>query len=575
MKVALRAARALSSRWSLAWAAATGALLTLPSLGAGLAFDDHFFAVVLRRLPLTLPQRGPLDLFRFADGSPETARALMDTGVLAWNADPHVRGAYLRPLSALTHVVDYAAWPGSPALMHAQSVAWFAAAVVSAALVYRRVLGATWVAGLASLLYAMDDAHATAVTWIANRNALVAAAIGLPVLALHDRWRKDGWKAGRRVAPALFAVALLAGEAAVGVLAYLAAYAVHLDRGTRRARIASLAPYTVIALAWRVAYGALGYGVDGSDLYLDPLRRPAAFLTALPRRYVALLLGQLAAPRSDLAEAYPAMGPWVTVEMTALGVAVLAAIAFAIARLWRRDPAMRFFATGLLLATLPACATAPGGRLLMFAGVGAMGLVAQLIASGVGVVERVGAALLGAIHLVAAPALLAIGCATFALATTQDAFDRAVPRTADVARKTVVALNPPNDACTAVLVAGRLERGEPAPRSVLSLAGGTPSVDVERADDRSLRVRPAGGFLPHTLDRNWRSLERPIPVDSVVALSSMTATVTASTDDHRPAEALFRFDTALEDPSIVWLRWSGKAFVPWHPPPVGAWHTVH
>jgi hypothetical protein len=573
LNVRARLKEKLASWWSVVGVAVLAALLTSPSLRTGLVFDDYFFAVVLRKLPLTLPQKRPLDLYRFADGDPKTARALMDTGTFAWTSDPSVRNAFLRPLSALTHVLDYAVWPRCATAMHAQSILWLALAVAGAALVYRRLLGATWIAGLAALLYAVDDAHGATVSWLANRNALVAAALGFPVLWLHDRWRKDGWRLGAWLAPALLAIDLLAGEAAIAVAAYLAAYAIHLERGAWKQRASTLAPYALVVVAWRVVYAAFGFGVVGSDLYLDPAHEPLLFLAAFPRRYPALLLGQLALPKPDSAEIYALISPSLTLAMTVFAFVVLALLALAFANLWKRDAVARFFATGLLLAAVPIAATAPGDRLLLFVGLGAMGLIAQLIASATTPRERAAATFFVALHLVLAPVLLARKSKALEGPTPQDLVDRAIPTDPGVATKTVVIVNPPNDGFAGAVVATRLVRGEPGPRYVLPLAGGTTALEVTRVDARSLRVRPDDGFLQFTFDRNWRRLDRPLLPGSTVELSAMTVTVLDATDDLRPQTALFRFNAPLEDSSFVWRRWNHGAYAPWTPPAIG--ETVH
>jgi hypothetical protein len=49
----------------------------------------------------------------------------------------------------------------------------------------------------------------------------------------------------------------------------------------------------------------------------------------------------------------------------------------------------------------------------------------------------------------------------------------------------------------------------------------------------------------------------------------MTAEVIAMTGDGRPAEAAFRFDVPLEDPSLEWLCYRGGRFEPFTPPAVG------
>jgi len=77
--------------------------------------------------------------------------------------------------------------------MHLQSLLWFAGAVVAAAVFYRRLLLPVWVAGLAALLFAIDDAHGMPAVWLANRNASIGVFFGLVALIAHDGWRRDGW----------------------------------------------------------------------------------------------------------------------------------------------------------------------------------------------------------------------------------------------------------------------------------------------------------------------------------------------------------------------------------------------
>jgi hypothetical protein len=586
-----KAQRFLASRRAVVWIVALGVLLTAPSLAAGLALDDYLFDIVLRRLPMVVAQTGPLDLFRFADGNPHTARAMMDIGEIAWTSDLATRGAFLRPISALTHVVDYALWPGSPALMHAQSILWFALAIGGAAAAYRRLLGPTWVSGLALLLFAIDDTHGSAVAWIANRNALVALALALPILTLHDRWRREGWKPGAWLGPALLACALLAGESALAIVAYLAAYALHVDRAAWRSRVVSLAPHAAIVVAWRLAYSFGGYGVSGSSIYVDPGRHPGAFLASVPRRLPFLLAGELALPRSDLAELYEFISPSAKACMLAFAIVVLVLLAAAMARLWRNDPVARFFASGLLLASIPICATAPGDRLLVFVSFGAMGLVAQLLASAVGRAsafdrasvpgrasapgrERIAAAFLFLAHVVFAPLALTLKCASVPFGVPNEITDRFIPKTPDVASKTVLLVDPPGELFGMVLIASRIVRGEPHPARLRSLAPVSTAIRATRVDARSLLLRPAHGFLEHVVERGWRTPERPLLAGSVVEMPGLTVTVTESTSDGRPAEALFRFEVPLEDASLLWLAWDHGGFAPWVPPPIGETTTL-
>ena len=85
----------------------------------------------------------------------------MDIGVFPWWTDPTLKAEFLQALTVLTHRLDYALWPDSPVLMHAQSLFWLGTAVAAVAVFYRRMLGPTGVAATAALLYAIDDAART------------------------------------------------------------------------------------------------------------------------------------------------------------------------------------------------------------------------------------------------------------------------------------------------------------------------------------------------------------------------------------------------------------------------------
>jgi hypothetical protein len=61
-------------------------------------------------------------MFRLLDGDPERAERLLDLGLLPWSTLKGVKAAFWRPLTVLTHRLDFRRWPHSPALMHAQSV---------------------------------------------------------------------------------------------------------------------------------------------------------------------------------------------------------------------------------------------------------------------------------------------------------------------------------------------------------------------------------------------------------------------------------------------------------------------
>ncbi len=111
---------------------------------------------------------------------------MMDEGILPWWTQPDIRGAFFRPLAALTHLFDWRVVGHWPVLHHAHSLAWFTAALLAAGAFFREWLGPGRRAALATLLFAVDESHALPAAWVANRNALLV----LTFAALAARWTR-------------------------------------------------------------------------------------------------------------------------------------------------------------------------------------------------------------------------------------------------------------------------------------------------------------------------------------------------------------------------------------------------
>ena len=150
-------------------------VFTLPSLGNGLNLDDNIHRLILLGDNYLSPRSSsPLNLFCFSDGNVEENIRLMNIGVFPWWTSERLKLVFFRPLSALTHWLDYQLWPDMPLLMHVQSLLWFGVLICLVAFFYRRIMGTTWATGLAALLFAVDGAHGSLAGWLASRNVLLA-----------------------------------------------------------------------------------------------------------------------------------------------------------------------------------------------------------------------------------------------------------------------------------------------------------------------------------------------------------------------------------------------------------------
>lgn len=553
-------------------------LLCAPSLGVGFELDDWFQRDILRGdfpLPVTAWQM-------FSTALPASEGAAV--GVYPWWVSPQFRLAFLRPVSVVTHRFDYALWPDSPVLMHLHSLLWLALGVAAAAWFYRRLLGIGAVAGWAALFFALDDSHGLPAGWIANRNALVAFLFGLLALVAHDAWRRSGWRAGAWLAPLALGLGLFAGETAVGAVAFLGAYALFLDPSGARRGLFALAPAAVVGLGWAAVYALGDFGAAGSGMYVEPSRSPMAFLEALLERGPILALGVWTPLASDFAGIAPTGAKTV---LWALGVAVIVLAGWLFGPLVRRDRTARFFAAASLFALVPAVATQASNRLLLFASLGAFGLLARWLADRAagadwlpkGTLWRRAArgAALGAYgtHLILAPpSLIFHARAAHTLGGPIRAATSDLPADPAFAEQTLVAINTPDYLMyLAYLPSYRRAEGKTAPRALRALSQGPTPVSLERLDDHSVRLTASAGLYGGQLGWLFRSRDEPFEPGEEVPVPGLTARIDEVDERGVPTTVTYRFEVPLDDASLRWVAWRNERFEEIGPPkPV---ETVH
>jgi hypothetical protein len=574
-----RLKRLLASPRFLWIAAALAVLLFLPTLDVGLMMDDYLHRVI-HEGGFQLVPRPSWDLFRFVGPDRAEFAANIDFGAVPWWAPPDCKIAFFRPLAGLSHWFDYHCFPDHPAVMHAENILLFAGMVVLAGLLYRRFVASAWAAGLATLLFAWDDAHSFVVGWIANRNAILAGLFGLLALWLHDRLRRDGARSAGALAPLALALGLLSSEAAVATLGYLAAYALFLDDKAPRDRLRSLVPYAVIAAMWTVVYKARGYGTSGSGFYVDPGGEPAAFVFAVITRLPILLLAQLGLPPADL---WSQSGDIQVVQLL-VATALLAGLGVVFARVLRKDRTCLFFVTGMLFSLVPVCATWPNDRLLLFSGFGAFGLIATFLSRAFAV-ERPGprfsaravAGLMVLIHVVIAPLLLPIRARTVGQ-LLHEYIENGARTLPEKTGSMFVIVNAP-DPLVAGIAGSVHYYAEPAPvtslprlRQLSIVAEGEET--VERIDDHTLSLTATQGFFRDPMSQVFRSSSLLFHAGDVVTVSGMRVEIMDVGVEGFPRRIHFRFDASLDDPSLTWITWQHQGFVPFKPPALGEKVTV-
>jgi hypothetical protein len=554
-------------------AAALAMVLFLPVLNVGFMMDDYVHRLMHKDGIQVVP-RPDWDMFRFVGPDRAEFALSRDRGEVPWWAPPDFKIAFFRPLAAMSHWLDYHYFPETPAVMHAENIILFAGMAFVAGLLYRRLIATAWVAGLATLLFAWDDAHSFVVVWIANRNAILAGFFGLLSLWLHDRGRRDGGVAAI-LGPLALALGLLSGEAALATLGYLAAHALFLDDKTPGDRLKSLLPYAVVAAMWAAVYKMGGYGTHSSGFYIDPGAERLAFALAVAQRLPILLLAQFGLPPADL---WPQ-----TVDTKVAPLVVAAALVVGLgvvfARVLRKDRTCLFFATGMLLSLLPVCASWPNDRLLLFSGFGAFGLIATFLSRAFAVespgprwLMKAVVGLMVLIHIVLAPLLLPLRARTVGVLLHDYIVNgaRGMPATLG---GTLIIINAPDP-----LVAGMsgaihyYEQRDQKPvvgqlRQLSTVVEGEET--VERVDDHTLSVSASSGFFHDPFSQVFRSPSIPFHVGDVSTVKGMRVEIMEIDAAGVPRRIQFHFDAALDDPALDWVTWVGQTFVPFTPPRAG------
>ncbi len=535
-------------------------------------------------------------MFSFVNGNPDENFPAVDAGLWPWWSAPDLRLNLWRPLTGLTHGLDYLLWPDAPFMMHVHSMAWLALGVVAATGFYRRLLPNPVLAGLAALLFALDDVHGWASIWVANRNAMIAAVFAILAISSYDRWRSDGWRPGAVWTPVLMVCGLLSNEGAVSIGAYLLAYALFLDRGPLRRRLLALVPAAATGIVWWLTYKLLGHGAAGSGVYIDPGTSPLAFAAAAIDRVPSLLRGLLAWPPAEINLMFVrSMQPvvwWLSVALASL-------FALAVWARLRTSNTARFFALGMVLSLLPACATFPANRLLLMASIGGIGLIAQLMIDLWSIARetscwrwpaRGAVAFLLLVHVGIAP--LSIWGAVINIRAIGSIIEQAadsLPRDEQVADQRLVIVNTPTAFVSSFGPVLQALKGVRVPARCLILGSSIFSITVERVDEHTLSLHPLVGYLPpvgtpppgvsvpkaspayafQMLDHLFRDVESdPFEVGDRIELTDLTIEI-LTVEEGRPMAVSFRFAQLLEDPSLRWVRWLDGVYVLFDLPAVG------
>jgi hypothetical protein len=556
--------------------------LALPSVLADFYCDDQGMVLRLDGVAVS-PVPGPFHLYTFLNGAPNERQSYVDHGPLPWWTLTGLKLSFFRPLSSALFALDHALAGHHPLPYHLHSIAWYAGDVIVAALLLRRLLPERE-AALAALLFAVSPAHWMLTAWPSARHVAVSGLFGIVALVLHlDARERAEARSGlvSVAAIACAALALAAGETALGVFGYIFAYETLGRRDPLGQRLRALLPWGALLFAYAALYKWLGFGVLGAGGYIDPIATPAAYLAHLPARLAVFANAALLCVPSELS----ALGPRFVPVLVAMGVAALAAFLALLRRALHslapeHTRTLTWLLVGAALATLPGAASLPGDRVLFLADLGIVsGLSVVLLhawAKGkqtalAAVPARAGVALFGLVHFALAPASFALGGAQ--LAATSHAALALASRAEIPARPGInvlgIGLSDPLVGMYLETALWTAPRPEPRPREVHLLSMSAHDHLVKRTGDRTLEIGIIGGAL---LDGAFASVVRspsaPLSAGDTVPLGAWSIRVLADTGG-RPTRFSVTFDRSVDDRSLAFLIWQGGALRALIPPRLG------
>jgi hypothetical protein len=602
----------LSSRWFPFIAVVFGLLLTFSSIWSGWFTDDYWHRIGYSDSPkieeifgdYSLTRlTGPMRAYSFLKGEEEKVNFAKNQGMMPWWTDSKSHICLWRPIAGLLLDVDYSFWPQTPGLMHLHSLIWFAGLIFAVSILFKNIMGAVWAAGLAALLFAIDDSHAWPVVFLANRHTLLAVFFGALSIWSFDHWRKkDQWQ--WRIAYIMtFTLSILSSEGGIAVLAFYMSYLLFLDKKCISSKIRALVPIILIIVIWRVVYNVLGYGAIGNELYIDPVREPIIFISTVMVRLPILVLGLVGLPPSMIYMALSGQGAVVYSITTYLILISLAIITFP---LWKKCSISHFWGCAMILACIPLCSALPGNRNLGLPSIGALGLIAQLCYNFIqqqcilikSSFRRFTIwSLLGfgfVIHLIIYPAIL---CGTpFAFKMLQQGINHILKFSEwdeQIESKDAIFVNTPNSLLFSFCIPFRILNDLPVPKHIRILSPGREPVQIKRIDEQILSVIPDLGFVPpvsvtskknptllnyinpKNADRRFERIilrrDTAFHVGQQVNLDGVRIEVVSITEDKRPLEVRYTFECLLEDETLVWYFWDMKhwKFAPFTLPEIG------
>jgi len=524
---------------------------------------------------------GPMDVYTLADGDPAHMRTLKDSGAFQWFWNPEFKAKFFRPLSSVLLIMDHAIFGLNPIGYSIHNLLWFAALIIAAGFLMQRAVPGR-IGSLAIIIFSISGIHWYAVYWTAARHIIVAASIGLWSLLAYTKWREQGWKKGRIISIIGILFSLLAGEAALGVLAYFFAYELLATDDALKQKLKNLLPFIILTVAYLIVYTSLGYGAYGGSGYLNPVSAPLGFLLAFPGRFLALAGSMIIGGHAELW-----MFPSIRLYMILIAVLIIILLSILFKKVsslkWNgtgplayRDPSprgrrgVRWMLLGSVISLIPFSAASPGARCLVVPFAGGAVVISFVLyywwksvrkLPGLKIrVLSIFCWLLLFLHFVFAPIQRFVGpgfAKKVFVNRLKSVLEKAEFNHQQPPQKIVLVTVPDFSIGLHSYYYRKLNR-EPLPGSWWVLSWENCDHRVFRSNSNTFELELING-----------SMSRPfLKKETVIELTGMAVTVLKA-DKEGAIGIEFRFDCSLDDPSLKFLAWIDEGLKAIQMPPVG------
>jgi hypothetical protein len=334
------------------------------------------------------PGMGPLTLYQYEDGNPQHISALISSGFLPWFSTLDMKMTMCRHLSSAFTALNYQISGMNPLGYVLHSVLWYLVIIVLLGFLVRRIVPGSGtgtnhpVSFITVIIFALAYRNAFIISYGGARWLLITMAFGLAGLLAHIKWREEGWNPGRYLSLIAFLLTLLAGEAALAMLAYLAAYELFGTADPVKKKISALLPAVIMTFIYLVIYRLMNYGTANLETYTNPFNDPIGFIIALPLRVVAMV-GEMFFGIMSVFGVYPAAPSGVLLTYLA-GIGALVLVGLLFYPVWSSAPPpqrrkFNWLMVGTAAAMLPMASTKPHSRVVLILFIGGSIILAFIV----------------------------------------------------------------------------------------------------------------------------------------------------------------------------------------------------